>query len=201
MKFGLAFRMAFRGLKSDRVTSLAAIGILALGLAAPATFFSLLWGGGFRPLPVPEGERVVRVEVRQPSQGGQPSPILPDDIEALQGAGTLSQLGAFGLRQATVSTQDVGAMRLSVSDMTHEVFGLLRVEPLMGRIPSGLDTETGFVLGFDVWAEAFESDPEILGRPIVVAGEARTVSAVMPEGFQFPFGESAWTVLSTSQVG
>ena len=63
------------------------IGILALGLAAPATFFSILWGGGFRPLPVPEGDRVVRMEIRQPSSGGQDVPVTLDDLEALRGAG------------------------------------------------------------------------------------------------------------------
>lgn len=200
MKVGLAFRLALRGLRSDRITSLAAIGILALGLAAPATFFSILWGGGFRPLPVPEGDRVVRVEVRQPSSGGQAIAVTPGDLEALQRAGSLSELGAFAQRSPVVATRTVGATRVALADMTPEVFSLLRVEPLMGRIPSTAEAETSFVMGYDLWTGTFESDPDILGMPVTVAGEARTVSAVMPEGFKFPFKHAAWTVVPASQA-
>ena len=48
----LAFSLALRGLVRDRGASLVAISILALGIAAPATFFSFLVGA-IRPLPVP----------------------------------------------------------------------------------------------------------------------------------------------------
>jgi putative ABC transport system permease protein len=200
MRIGLAFRLALRGLKGDRVTSVAAIGILALGLAAPTTFFSILWGGGLRPLPVPDGDRVVRVDIRQPSRGGAAIALEPGDLEALQEAGSLSGLGAFSERSVTVSTPGVGATRVSLADMTAEVFTLLRVGPLMGRVPSAVEAETGFVMGYDLWTEAFESDPDILGTAITVSGEPRTVSAVMPEGFQFPFKHSAWIVLPTAKA-
>ena len=66
----LALRMAVLGLRRSPGPTLLAIGILALRLAAPVTFFSLLVGA-IRPLPVPEGERVVRVDVQ--STGGSRS--------------------------------------------------------------------------------------------------------------------------------
>jgi putative ABC transport system permease protein len=200
MQVGTAFRLAIRGLRSDRTTSLAAIGILALGLAAPSTFFSILWGGGFRPLPVPEGDRIVRVEILQPTQGGQSISVTSSDLLALQQAGSLSQLGAFGQRTPTLMTREVGATKVALADMTPEVFALLQVEPLMGRIPSPTETDLGFVMGYDLWIDAFEANPDILGMPVRVAGEARVVSAVMPAGFQFPFKHSAWTVISGSDL-
>ena len=142
----------------------------------------------------------MRVEVRQPSRGGRALSGTPADLEALQGAGALSHLGVFAVREATVSTPEVGASRVALAEMTAEVFDLLRVNPLMGRIPSTEEAGAGFVLGFDLWTEAFESDPDILGKPVTVAGDVRTVSAVMPEGFKFPFRQSAWTVLPTDEI-
>lgn len=200
MKLGLALRMALRGLGSDRTTSLAAIGIFALGLAAPATFFSILWGGGFRPLPVPEGEQIVRIDVRQPSREGRRLPVGQSDLDAFGDAGALSSVGVFATHTVTLSSRDIGPRRLSAADMTAEVFEILRVEPLMGRLPTESDAETGFVIGYDLWASAFESDADVLGEVVTVGDELRTISAVMPEGFRFPFQQLAWRVLPANRA-
>ena len=66
-KPGLALSLAFRGLRRDPGASLLAVTVLMLGLAAPTVFFSILVGFT-RPLPVPQGDRVVRGEVVQPSR-------------------------------------------------------------------------------------------------------------------------------------
>ena len=60
LRAGLALSLAVRGLVRDPGSSLMAVTILALGIALPATFFSFLVGA-VRPLPVPRGDRIVRV--------------------------------------------------------------------------------------------------------------------------------------------
>ena len=42
------------------------------------------------------------------------------------------------------------------------------------------------VLGYRMWQERYESDPNIAGKPIKVNGEAATILGVMEDGFMFP---------------
>lgn len=188
----LALRLALAGLRKDRSTSLAATGILALGLAAPATFFSLLWGGGFRPLPVPEGERVMRVEVLQARGGGRAVPVTFQDVALLEGVPGVEELGAFEPAGLALATPEMGTVPASGALMTPATFRLLRVAPALGRIPEGSEVRDALVLGHDLWMRHFDADPGILGRVVEVDGTPRTVVAVMPQGFQFPFRQAAW---------
>jgi hypothetical protein len=71
---GIAFRLALRGLVRAPGISLLAVSVLTLGLAVPVVFFSLL-AGTLRPLPVPGGRRVIRMEVTQPTTGGVTVPV------------------------------------------------------------------------------------------------------------------------------
>lgn len=52
------------------------------------------------------------------------------------------------------------------------------------------DAEPVVVLGHDLWRSRFGADPGILGRPVRIDGESRTVVGVMPAGFRFPTPET-----------
>lgn len=188
----LALRLAFAGLRKDRVTSLAAVGILALGLAAPTTFFSILWGGGLRPLPVPEGDRVMRVEVLDAKAGGRSAPVSFREVGLLEGGPGVEAVGAFRTAPLALATPDLGTLPLSGAVMTPATFELLRVSALVGRIPEGAEARDALVLGHDIWVRHFDADPAVLGASVMVDGSVRVVVAVMPKGFRFPFRQSAW---------
>lgn len=119
----LAFCMAVRGLRRDASTTALSVAILALGLAAPATFASFLVGA-VRPLPVPEGERVMRVEATLPSAGGRAPAIGGPDLEAWVSAGTLEAVAAF--RRVPVVLVD----RSAAAQGTTTLGGDLRRHPI-----------------------------------------------------------------------
>jgi len=127
---GLALSLAARGVLRDRGPSAVAVAILALGLAAPATFFSFLVGAT-RPLPVPEGDRVVRLEVVRPAADGRAIPVTSADLELLRGAGGLQALGGFQVFEGTVVDRERAAARFSGALLTPEVLPLLRTAPLL----------------------------------------------------------------------
>lgn len=187
---GLALSLALRGLVRDRGAFTLAVSVLALGIAAPATFFSFLVGA-VRPLPVPEGDRVVRVDVVQPTGNGRALPVTAMDLEALQGSAGLEALGGFGLLEGTVVDQERAAARFSGAVLTPEVLPLLRVTPRLGRIPSADEAGTTFLLGHALWEELYQADPGALGRIVEVDGEPRTIVGILPEGFGFPFKQNA----------
>ncbi len=191
---GLALSLAMRGLVRDPASSVLAVTILALGIALPATFFSFLVGAT-RPLPVPDGDRVVRVDVVQPSRDGRSLPVTGDDLEALQGTSSLQSLGGFRVFDATLVDRDRAAARLSAAALSPEVLPLLRVGPEIGRVPGVGEAAGALLLGHDVWAELYDADPDVLGRTVEVNGTARAIVGVLPEGFGFPFKQSAWVVM------
>ncbi len=185
--------MAWRGLKRSPGTSSLAVLVLALGLAAPATFFSLLVGA-IRPLPVPGGDQIVRVDVLQPVRGGSTETVRLSDLDLLQGAAGLEGLGAFRVFEGTLVDPERAAVRVAVAALTPDVLPLLRTTPLLGRIPGVDEAGTTVLLGDDVWQEAYDGDPAALGRTVELNGEARTIVGVLPEGFGFPFKQNAWVI-------
>jgi putative ABC transport system permease protein len=193
----LALRLAMKGLQRSPSTTLLAAAILALGLAAPTTFFSILVGA-LRPLPVPEGARVVRVDVVQPQLAGAPLAVLPEDLVGLGHPESLEALGGFRIALATIVDPGLAATRISLAEMTPEAFSLLRVQPQLGRIPRADEAGLALVLGHDVWQETYEGDPGVLGRSVEMNDRAVTIVGIMPHGFGFPFNQNAWVSLDAS---
>ena len=193
----IAFTMARRGLLRAPGTSALAVIILALGLAAPVTFFSILVGA-IRPLPVPGGERIVRVDVLQPARGGRSQPIRLADLDLLEAGAGMEGLGAFRTFGGTLVDPGRPAVRVSGAALTPRVLPLLQVEPVLGRVPDVDEAATTLLLGHDVWEEAYGADPGALGRTVELGGAFRTVVGVLPDGFGFPFRQNAWVILPRS---
>jgi predicted permease len=191
--------MAWLGLRRAPGSSALAVVILALGLAAPATFFSLLVGA-IRPLPVPGGDLIVRVDVLQPARDGRPETVRLSDLDLLSGAAGLESLGAFRTFGGVVVDPGRAAVRIAGAALTPEVLPMLRVTPSVGRIPTLEEAATTIMLGHDVWQEGYGGDPAALGRTVDVNGELRSIVGVLPEGFGFPFKQTAWVLLATDPL-
>jgi putative ABC transport system permease protein len=189
----LALRLALSGLRRSPAPAALAVGILMLGLAAPTTFFSLLIGA-VRPLPVSDGDRVVRVDVIQPAKEGHPVTVTAMDLAPLQGASSLSDLGAFRTFVGTLSDPDRGATHVPFAVLTPEVLPLLRVEPLIGRVPGPDEAGDAVMIASALWHDLYAGDPGALGSSVTLDGTARTLVGVRPEGFGFPFNERGWIV-------
>ena len=106
----VALRLAAKGLRRSPGTTFLAIAILSLGLALPSTFFSLLVGA-IRPIPVPAGDRVVRVKVIQPERSGAPLLVLPGDLVSLGQVESLESLGGFRTFSGTIVDPGFAATR------------------------------------------------------------------------------------------
>ena len=124
----VAVRLAFKGLLRSPGTTMPAVTILALGLAAPVTFFSLVVGAT-RPIPVPEGERIVRIIVEEPERDDQRLAVQLSDLAALGQLSTLEGLGAFRTFTGSIIDPETAASRVAVAALSSGVLPLLRVAP------------------------------------------------------------------------
>ena len=78
-------------------------------------------------------------------------------------------------------------------------FDVLGIEPVLGREFTEEEDQPGagkaVVLSYGLWRTTFHQDPSILGKTILLKGEAYTVVGVLPRGAQMPSPADLWTPL------
>ena len=48
------------------------------------------------------------------------------------------------------------------------------------------------ILGYEVWQNRYDGDPNVIGRMLRVNEESSTIVGVMPEGVKFPQDADTW---------
>ena len=159
---------------------------LALGIGANAAVFSVTDAVLLRPLPYEDAERLVVV-----LQHGR-NPVAPANfVDWRRAAQAFSRMGAAEYWTPNLTGIDrpekVWALRV-----TSDIFPLLGVQPLLGRVFGLQEDRPGqereAVLGYALWQRRFGGDAGVVGRRVTLDGEVYTVVGVMPRGFRFaPF--------------
>ena len=90
----------------------------------------------------------------------------------------------------TVIQGDVAPTSVVSPNVSPNIFSMLGVQPLLGRIFTAQEGEANgpkvVLLSEGLWREAFHANPAIIGETIRVNNQARTVVGVMPAAFRFP---------------
>lgn len=193
----LALRLAARNLRRRPAVPVLAVLTLALGYGAAAAIFGVYSGFG-RDLPVPDGDEVRWVRVLD--ERGRGVGLTAEDLQALRsGTRSFASLGGFDTAGVSVQVPAGFPVRLSGSIMTPEVFELLRVEPIIGRLPTGVADGQAVVLSYELWTDRFASNPGLVGELVRIDGLDRVVVGVMPAGHRFPFQQDLWSVAGVGQ--
>jgi len=126
-------RLAARTLARSRGFTIAAIGVLALGIGAAATVFSVVDAILIRPLPFPEADRLAVIYATQPSRGvrrgGASFPDLNDWRAQLPAFD-----GIFAFLGSNVSLTGSGdAERVGAALVSEGFFRVMQVPPALGR--------------------------------------------------------------------
>lgn len=91
----------------------------------------------------------------------------------------------------------------SATAVTANTFGLLRVQPALGRDFVAADEALGAprvaILNHRFWQARFGGAADIVGRTIAIEGEPATVVGVMPPRFDFPARQSLWLPLERTR--
>jgi len=180
-------RHAFRAFRRHPGFSLAAVLTLALGLGATTAIFSVVDGVLLRPLPYPEGDRIVRVGWSFGASGGTVSALSP--LKYRHVAGNARAIESLATRRSVSFALGEGPDAPVVQGLrvSPSFFRAMGVPPARGRAFSHEEAETDapvVVVSDRVWRERLGTDPGALGRTIALDGEPHTVIGVMPEGFR-----------------
>lgn len=199
------FRYALRQLTARPAFSGTAILLLAIGIAANTSLFSVTYTMLWKPFPYEDPERVVRVhrveEARGMTRGTFSYPNFVDYREQL---GTVLSIAAadwepYGIAKA--SAPDGGEpQRIGGGQVSYNLFEVLGAKPLMGRTFYEDEDRPGgdpvVILSEQLWRSYFASDPEIVGQEVLVNGAPRRVIGVMPHYAVFPTNAQLWVPLA-----
>ncbi|MEM9557203.1 MAG: ADOP family duplicated permease [Acidobacteriota bacterium] len=179
---------AVRGIRRQPgFTALAAL-TLALGLGATVAVASLIQALLLRPLPFPEADRLVRIMAYK---GAEPGHIAQREIEELQRESrAFESVAAYYLSQYNVTGE--GAPEAAPCAInTHQLFSVLGARFALGATFSADEDfrrQYRVVLTHGFWQRRFGSDPDIVGRSIVLDGGSYVVDGVLEAGDAFPPG-------------
>ena len=194
---GRDLRHAVRGLwRSPSFAATVAL-VLALGFGANTAMLGVVYGMLIRPLPYPNGERIVRVGQEPGDEPGAPVYLSARALEQVQEqAESFEQLAAYGAYTFPWTSPD-GA-RPWGAPVSPALLRLLGARPHLGRLFTDDDARVGadgvVLLSHGAWTRRFGASPDVLGSIVDVNAERRTVVGVLAEGFYFPSPwEEIWT--------
>ncbi|HEV2313747.1 MAG TPA: ABC transporter permease [Candidatus Acidoferrales bacterium] len=187
-------RFGIRTLAKNPGFAVVAILTLALGIGASTAIFSVVDAVLLRPLPYPNPQQIVTVN-EQEGGGHRAHPTDPNFLDFRAQNHTLSALAMFASIPESVSGGSE-PMRVNVGLVSQDFFKVLGVEPLRGRTftPEEL-VEHGapaIIVSYGYWQRYLGGAEDLSQVRLTMNGTAYPIIAVMPQGFDFPHGVSAW---------
>jgi putative ABC transport system permease protein len=183
-------QFAFRQLFKQPGFTFIAVLTLALAIGATTALLSLVNGLLVRPLPYREPQQLVLLLQHFKSQNLERIPVSPPEFRDYETrAHSFEKLGAFGYTNFNLAAED-RPERIAGATVTAGVFPLLGVPPVKGRFFQPEEFAPGrddvVIISARLWHRRFNSDPQIVGRKLLLDGRNSTVVGVMPASFDFP---------------
>ena len=184
-------RFAVRSLRRAPIFALTAATVLALGIGANATVFTMVNALILRPLPFERADDIVQVRRRTPF-GSSASFSMHDFLAVAAERSALRAiaiLDVFTAGRYTLATVDA-AEPITACRVSSQFFDVLGVSPVRGRLFTQGDTRTGVrsddaagapataVVTNAFWSRRFGGDPTIIGKLLTVGGQPYTVIGV-----------------------
>jgi predicted permease len=198
---GLGLDLKLGGRMLVKYPGLTLVGGLAMAFAiwAGAIAFVVVGQLLYPTLPLPGGERVVRIHSWDASAGEVERRTLSDFLAWRGALRSVADLGASrDVSLNLIVGRDVGPP-VRAAEVTASAFPIAAAAPLLGRTLVAADERPGappvVVLGHEVWKKRLAGDLGVVGRTVQLGDAYATVVGVMPEGFGFPVAHEMWTPL------
>ena len=200
---GQDVRIGFRLLVKERLVAGLAILVLAIGIAAVTTQFSLINGIMLRGFSFPTADRLVNVSFIDPSTAtafGVNRQLFSMDFEEFVGEQKSFERMVAYLDGSTVNmTVDGQPRRFTGAYTTPDFFRILGVSPMQGRDFTAADNRPGAekvaIIGHGLWQREFGGSTGVVGKGVQINGTPATIVGIMPQGFVFPGREEVWIPL------
>lgn len=197
-------RGALRSLgRSPAFLTLAAL-TLGLGAGVAGAMSTLVRRVVLEPLPVRDESTLVVAWGDHRSRGFDHFPYSYAAWErigeGMDGVARLAGTDAWGASERLIESGD-GLSPVRWSRVLGDFFGVLGVEPVLGRVLSLDDDVSGgprvAVVSWGLWMRRWGGARSVIGETLTVNGESYTVVGVLPRAFDFPRGTEVWSPTRT----
>jgi predicted permease len=179
-------RYAIRMLAKSPGLTLVAVLTLALGIGANTAIFSVVNGVLLNPLPFPNASRIVSMFQDKPNFP-KGSISYPNFLDWQRENGSFASMAAYRWGDGSITgmgeAEDVHGQRVSST-----FFPILGVNPVLGRNFLPQEDLRGanptVIISEGLWQRKFGSDPNIIGRRLIISGVGRTIIGVVPASFR-----------------
>jgi predicted permease len=186
-------RYSSRALLRSPSFSITAILVMALGIGASTSLFTIVRSVLLKPLPFRDPDKLVMVYEHFRGETKYPyTPVAPADFH--------------DWREQTHGFQDMAAWRWWAGAVTGDsgefpeavqgaagswnLFSVLGVEPALGRAFTAdedrLRANDVVILTWSFFQSRFGGDPAIVGKPVRIDSKPYTVVGVLPQSFTYP---------------
>lgn len=201
---GADVKLALRMARKEPLLNIAAVLALATGIGLAGAAFSMAETTFFPRIPLPAGDRFVRVEATQVKDGTQAA-VGGERLDLFRrSSGAFAYLGAATDGSVNLLDGEGAVEEVRGVAATPDVFRVLPYRPVLGRTLVPEDGAGGAtpvaLLSERLWRRRYGADPGILGREIDMSGVARQVVGVMPDGADFPNRPDVWTPLTEEDL-
>ena len=194
-------RHALRAMWRTPMFTATAVVVLALGIGANTAIFGVVDAVLLKPLAYRDSGRLVTILM-----DGESPVSVANYIDWRDQSHAFTAMGAADYWSPNLTGEDGPPEHIEGLKVTQNIFPMLGIEPMLGRLfAPGEDKEGAeheVILSYRLWQRRFSSDPNVLGKPIVLDGSAYVVVGVMPQGFQFtPFWATKAEVWAPNAFG
>jgi predicted permease len=198
-------RYSLRTLRKSPGFAAVAVLTLALGIGGNATIFSVVYTVLLKALLYPLANRLVMVyeNVRLPNYQNDRNDPSPGNFSDWMAQNTVFESMA-AYRNRSFNLTGVGEpLRVEGELVSANFFATLRVDPAQGRVLTSEEDQPGnshvVMISDGLWKSRFGSDPQVLGKKILLDGESYVVIGVMQPGFHFPdIDDQIWAPMALS---
>lgn len=192
-------RYALRGLEKSPTFTIFAVTVLALGIAANTSIFSIADNVLLRPLPYRNADRLVMVWEDGSSFGFPKNTPAPGNFADWKSRNQVFEdIAAVGFEGSLTLLGEGSPEELQTRGATSNLFSLLGVQPALGRLFRPDDDDPGggrvAILSYGLWQRRFGGDPQVIGKDLTLSQAKYTVIGVLPRGVHFLSRETElWT--------
>ena len=183
-------QFAFRTLLRAPGFTIVVVLTLAVGIGASAAIFSVVDAVVLRPLAYPDPQQLVRITSELRGFGATDTGVAAAELADYQARTDLFSAVSGVLPVSANATGSGTPERIDVLLVSWNYFAVLGAAPAHGRTFTRDDEAPGVanvaVVGHAFWQRRLNADPLIVGRPMVIDGDAVLVVGVMPAGFRHP---------------
>lgn len=181
-------QFAIRQLRKSPGFTITAVLTLAIGIGVNTAGFSIMDAVIFRPLAVPDLNRVVTIDERQ-NQGESQQVALANFEDWQRQSHSFENMAVYS--DSHMSLTGAGdASQVWVENASPSFFKVLRTNAILGRIFDQSETEPGrnsvAVLSYAFWKSHFGADASVVGHAVEVDQHTYNVIGVMPKAMQYP---------------